>query len=202
MWVRTYGGDRPDACQAMLALDDGGLLLVGETSSDVRYPDALYVVRTDEDGEELWSITLSYFFGAPGYDVLPTEDGGYLIAGYRYDGREHGGRNFLLIKTAPDPVSAPRLFDPTFPSRFAMSAPYPNPFNATVTIPYQLPEFGAVTLKIINASGREVATLINSQQTAGYHQAVWHSGNVPSGIYFFQMEAQQHTKVQKLMLIK
>jgi hypothetical protein len=92
--------------------------------------------------------------------------------------------------------------DKSIPFKFALESAYPNPFNSTTTIRYQLPRMERVTIRILDVSGREVATLVNDQIQAGYHQATWHAVNQPTGIYFCRVETAGFTKTTKLALIK
>jgi len=81
----------------------------------------------------------------------------------------------------------------TAPVAFELSQNYPNPFNPTTSVRYELTEPVHVTLKIFNALGREIRTLVDAMQEAGTHSAVWNghnlSGNlVSTGIYFYQLQ--------------
>ena len=93
------------------------------------------------------------------------------------------------------------------PTIFSLSQNYPNPFNPTTTFQYALKDEAAVTIKIYNILGKEIITLVNETQPAGYQSITWngtdHSGNpVPSGIYICQMNAGNFTKSQKMVLMK
>ncbi len=88
------------------------------------------------------------------------------------------------------------------PNRFSLSQNYPNPFNPTTTINYKLPMSGAVTLKIYDALGREVATLVNEQQTVGSYSATFDASKLPSGVYFYRIRAGDYSNAKKLILLK
>jgi hypothetical protein len=88
------------------------------------------------------------------------------------------------------------------PRVFALSQNYPNPFNPTTVINYQLPVNSFVTLKIYDVLGREVATLINEKQNAGYYRATFNASSLSSGIYFYRLHAGSFTQTKKLVLIK
>ncbi|MBL7074258.1 T9SS type A sorting domain-containing protein [candidate division KSB1 bacterium] len=77
-----------------------------------------------------------------------------------------------------------------------------NPFNPITTIKYGLPQESNVTLKVFNILGREVATLVDEHQTAGYHQINWDATGYSSGIYFYQIQAGKFQKVRKMVLVK
>jgi hypothetical protein len=94
------------------------------------------------------------------------------------------------------------------PSVFAVHEGYPNPFNPSTTIKYDLPEPSHVSLVIYDVLGRKVVELVNSVKEAGYHSATWNAGNVASGVYFARFTATDAngsvklTKVNKLLLTK
>jgi hypothetical protein len=84
---------------------------------------------------------------------------------------------------------------------------YPNPFNPTTTINYQLSENSNVTLSVYNIKGQKVKTLISDQLTAGAHSVVWNGDDdsgksVGSGIYFYKLKAGDFQKVKKMILLK
>jgi hypothetical protein len=94
------------------------------------------------------------------------------------------------------------------PTAFALDQNFPNPFNPATKIQYQLPTDSKVTLRMYDVLGREVTTLMNDVQPAGYHDAQWNAVNVASGVYFYRMEAQPlaggsgFQQIKKLMVIK
>ncbi|MGA7159690.1 MAG: T9SS type A sorting domain-containing protein [Bacteroidota bacterium] len=88
------------------------------------------------------------------------------------------------------------------PKTFELSQNFPNPFNPTTIINYQLPMNSLVTLKIYDILGREVAILTNGRQNAGYYSATFDGSNLPSGVYFYKLEAGTYSKTKKLLLLK
>lgn len=93
------------------------------------------------------------------------------------------------------------------PAEHALRRNYPNPFNPSTQIDYQLPEAGQVSLTIYNALGQQVRTLVRGEVQAGFHQVAWDGEDafgrrVASGIYFVRMEAPGFRQVRKMMLIK
>ncbi len=84
---------------------------------------------------------------------------------------------------------------------------YPNPFNPRTTFAYTLPEATPVTVRVFNADGALVRTLVSDSQGAGAHELAWdgQSDNgqaVPSGVYFGRIDAGAHSETQKVMLVK
>ncbi|MEW6060871.1 MAG: LamG-like jellyroll fold domain-containing protein, partial [Bacteroidota bacterium] len=89
------------------------------------------------------------------------------------------------------------------PKVFALEQNYPNPFNPTTTIGFTLQISGFTTLKIYDAIGREVATLVNENLGAGvYHQKTFDAGNLSSGIYFVRLKNNGNQVMKKMLLMK
>ncbi len=79
---------------------------------------------------------------------------------------------------------------------------YPNPFNPTTTINYQLPKDGMVTIKVYDVLGKEVATLVNEAKSAGYYKADFDASKLTSGVYICSIQASGFNKSIKLLLTK
>ncbi len=88
------------------------------------------------------------------------------------------------------------------PTSVQVSQNFPNPFNPTTTIDYQIPTNTLVTLKVYNVLGEEVATLVNEQKATGVYQAKFDGSSLSSGIYFYKLTAGKFTEVKKMMLLK
>jgi hypothetical protein len=85
---------------------------------------------------------------------------------------------------------------------FSLNQNYPNPFNPATTISFTLPSKSFVSLKVFDLLGREVATLVNEQKSAGTYTQKWNAANVSSGIYFYRLQADKFTETKKLLLLK
>lgn len=79
---------------------------------------------------------------------------------------------------------------------------YPNPFNPTTTLRYELPKDSRVTLSVFDINGREIARLVNETQPAGCYSLIWHAGEIGSGIYFYRIQAGEFHQVKKMVLMK
>ncbi|MFQ5870004.1 MAG: T9SS type A sorting domain-containing protein [Candidatus Zixiibacteriota bacterium] len=88
------------------------------------------------------------------------------------------------------------------PRSFALRRCYPNPFNASTTIGYDLPRASRVTLEIYNLVGQKVATLVNDYQQAGYKTVNWNAAEVTTGIYYYKLTAGEFVSVRKLTILK
>jgi parallel beta-helix repeat protein/predicted outer membrane repeat protein len=89
------------------------------------------------------------------------------------------------------------------PSAFLLASNYPNPFNASTTISYQLPEASLVTLDIFDMLGRKIETLIdNRPNTAGEHKITWDASGHSSGTYFYRLRAHGSSITEKMLFLK
>jgi hypothetical protein len=89
------------------------------------------------------------------------------------------------------------------PAEFVMYQNYPNPFNPSTTIGFTLQQSGLTTLKIYDAIGREIATLINENLEAGvYYQKTFDASKLSSGMYFARLTSSGNSKMKKLVLMK
>lgn len=88
------------------------------------------------------------------------------------------------------------------PREFSLDQNYPNPFNPTTTISYEIPASGKVSLKIYNALGVEVATLVNGNQDAGSYNLHFNGTNLASGIYFYKLTVDNLISTKKMRLLK
>jgi hypothetical protein len=88
------------------------------------------------------------------------------------------------------------------PTVFSLSQNYPNPFNPTTTIQFGIPKEVKVTLKIYDALGSEVATIVNEKLEPGYYKYQWNGSAFASGVYFYRLTAENFLSTKKLILIK
>jgi hypothetical protein len=116
-----------------------------------------------------------------------------------------GFGTYGLIKGVVSGISNLRL---GIPSVYSLSQNYPNPFNPSTTIEHGLPSASKVRLTVFDVLGRNVATLYNEEQEAGYQRLRWNAP-VSSGVYFYSIDAtsvqnpeRRFVQVMKMLLIK
>lgn len=154
--------------------------------------------RNDPTG---WHDYGAYPFYAT-FAVLPN--GELLLSGGTTDGSNFNPTDRTVI-IAPNALSHR---EPLRVERFALRQNYPNPFNPTTTIQYQLPVASAVSLKVHDALGREVATLVNAKQSAGEHAVTFDATRLASGVYFYRLQAvatsggATFVQTKKMMFVK
>jgi hypothetical protein len=193
LWTKTFGDSLTwDEGNSVQETTDNGYIITGSKGGD----ESLLLMKTDANGNFLWSNTI-YFGISEGYSVCLTNDGGYIIAGTRYD----PGFDVLLIKIAPD-VTAIEETQQTLIGDYILWQNYPNPFNPTTKITFTLPKSEHVTLNIYNTLGQKVATLLDTRMNAGSHDVQFDASTLPSGIYFYRMQAGEFSQVRKMVLLR
>jgi hypothetical protein len=104
----------------------------------------------------------------------------------------------VLVQSAATEVT----YQGIVPAEYSLSQNYPNPFNPATNFELRIANFGLVTLKIFDALGREVATLVNESKAPGVYRLTWDAATLPSGIYFYRMTTRSFTETKKLMLLR
>lgn len=87
-------------------------------------------------------------------------------------------------------------------STFVLHQNYPNPFNPKTLISYQLSTPGFVSLRVLDLLGREVATLVNADQSPGYYEVEWHPLSSSSGVYFYQLRKGNFAETKRMLMLK
>ncbi len=110
---------------------------------------------------------------------------------------EEDSRFLLSIKPGTDKKAEDEL-----PNTIKLNPNYPNPFNLTTNISYELTEQAEVSLTIWNMIGQKVTTLVEGSQEAGEHTEIWNANSMPSGMYIAQLEVGGRVYIRKMTLIK
>jgi hypothetical protein len=109
-----------------------------------------------------------------------------------------------------DPVSVTllSLLDVNgLPENYTLHQNFPNPFNPTTTLRYDLPEDAMTTIVVYDMMGRLVQTLVSGNKAAGYHSLKWDATNkygapVSAGVYLYSIQAGNHRDIKKMILLK
>ena len=156
------------------------------------------------DGEVAWSED-SYPVSAG----VHTFEWKYSKDGYENSGQDCAWIDYIIFPPLEPEVSTDDMS--VIPSTIKLYGNYPNPFNPSTTITYRLNKDSKVTLEIYNIKGQKVKTLVDKQQSAGYHTVMWNgkdnSGKAAaSGLYFYKMTSEgnsgDYTSTKKMILLK
>jgi len=113
-----------------------------------------------------------------------------------------------MMDVASATLSSPLAIDKfDIPIKYSLSQAYPNPFNPVTTLRYDLPEQATVNIIIYDMLGREVRTLVNTTQDAGFKSVIWNATNdygkpVSAGVYLYQIQAGEFVQTRKMVLLK
>ena len=150
------------------------------------------MTRTRNTGEMVW------------YKISPPVQAKFikliLLEPYWGDGWRQLGE--FVVHEAVGNLGKQTLAEAPKPEEFSLSANYPNPFNPTTNIRFTLPEPTKVKLVVFNTLGQKVATLVDDYQQAGVHVVTFDASNLPSGIYFYKIQAGHYSAIRKMVLTK
>lgn len=195
------------------------LMIAGETNGqifDVEYKGSGDpTLATSWDVNVIWDIwtysgfsptatpTISprLFYGTPCGDMDGDGKKEYIFVNYGTDFPVWSGDGYLWLlenQTLPSDVNEIAIN----PNDFYLGQNFPNPFNPSTVIKYQIPESGYVTLKVFDLLGKEVATLVNGEQELGMHTVNFDAKDLTSGVYIYQLSSGSKTLNNKMLLVK
>jgi len=192
-----------------------GNIALHPQSSDSQTLDGYQVTLLDAEGE-LANGTTAVSTGDEGTFEFAVLNGTYTIRYYKASVTPQPLTYadpiiVLNADTTGIVVEVPRALtgdDTTMiPAVTALKGNYPNPFNPSTTIAFDLAQDGVVSIDIYNVKGQRVRSLINNDYKAGRYTVVWNGDdnngrNVGSGVYFYRMTSGHYTKTQKMLLMK
>ncbi len=165
------------------------------TSPLITDEQGFYLERSTRGGiEDSWETvgTVGYNpIGDYGFSEKLTEQGRYL---YRLFATDREGNEY---ESEPFAVEVGNM-----PGSYVLEQNYPNPFNPTTVIRYAIPENAKITLKVYDVFWREVRTLVDEEKAAGRHEATFDASALPSGTYYYKLEAGSFVQVRKMNLTK
>ena len=136
-----------------------------------------------------------------------------MVAGIEWDVSVSDGVEEVMAENGPLTVginasdAVLSIDEELLPDKFALHQNYPNPFNPITTLRYDLPENSLVNIIIYDLLGRQVKSLINQTQEAGYKSVLWNATNnygkpVSAGVYLYQIQAGEFVQTKKMVLLK
>lgn len=107
-----------------------------------------------------------------------------------------------IWRTNPDSLTSVTREYENVPTDYSLLQNYPNPFNASSVIKYLVPKEGYISIVVYDALGKEVTTLVNEIKTAGEYSCSFNADHLSSGIYFYQLKAENFISTRKMLLLK
>lgn len=181
---------------------DERILVTGYTKSDssknvvtLRFNNNGQIDSTFGDSGVI--ITSIFGFDEEGRHLALQNDGKILVTGYSFNGVD---QDLFILRINPDGniLPVPQV-DSTLTN---LSQNYPNPFTTKTLIPLNLHETSYVTLKVYNALGEEVSSLIDEVKVAGNYTVLFEKSNLSSGIYLYQLITKNYSQAKKMLIIK
>ena len=109
--------------------------------------------------------------------------------------------NGYILYNTPSTTSVKEQSGAT-PLEYKLYSAYPNPFNPTTTLTYQISKAGMVTIKIYDMLGREIETLLNGEKNPGKYEVKFDASDLVSGLYFYRIIANNFTDTKKMLLLR
>ena len=199
LWTRKYGGSGIDRGEYFTKTPDGGYLIVGSTESFGAGGSDVWLVKTDSLGNTEWTKTIGGTEDDYGKYVQVTSDSGYIVTGGTHSYGQ-GDHDVWVIKLTHNPVSVDNTMK--IVEQYELSQNFPNPLNPSTKIRYSLPQLSKVVIKVYDILGREIVTLVNEEKQTGTYDITWYAENLPSGVYFYRIQAGDYVKTKKMVLLK
>jgi hypothetical protein len=164
-----------------------------------------FVVQKKRAGEMEWNEIPNSFVAGHGTTNLPrryTFTDSTVVTSpvqYRLNQIDLDGTNHF---TEAIHIGNATSVNQVAPLEFALQQNYPNPFNPTTEIRYQIPDLSHVTLKVFDLLGREIVTLLDDVQEAGYKSVEFDASAIANGVYFYRLEAKNFISTRKLIVLK
>jgi hypothetical protein len=134
-------------------------------------------------------------------DYINVDYRGTRIAPIWTDERA-GGYNTETYSAVIDLATEINQISGNIPIKFELSQNYPNPFNPVTQIKYQITNNSFVNLIVYDILGKEVATLVNKNQTAGTYEVKFDASKVSSGVYFYKLISGSFSDIKKMTVVK
>jgi hypothetical protein len=192
--IKQFNG----SCRIGSGSENAGVIAAGTntaTYSTTGETNGIHLSAADQDnGTFQWTAP-------PG----ATGDVTLYIAGHQ--GSVSGANTNLSFVSSEIVTDVEENGSPDVPGGYLLSNNYPNPFNPSTSIAFDLPQRSHVTIDIFNLMGQEVARLVDEEYPAGSHTVTWNGmssdgQSVPTGIYFYRLKAGDFIATKKMLLLK
>ena len=201
-----------DQANDIIPASNGGYYILGSTSV---YPgsagqDDLWLLKTDEDGDTLWTEIIGGEYWDYGQSIIELDNGELILAGTTDSYTDYPNNPYdtdaWLISYTPEIMNVIDADLGSY-SDYKLYTAYPNPFNLATTLRYDLPVDGLVNITIYDMKGRVVRTLLNREQTAGTILIQWNATNdagtpASAGLYLYVIQTDDFWQTKKMVLLK
>ncbi len=201
LWSRLYTVDYPVGISEMKLLSSGRIILTGPGSVFGSDSTDLFILYLDSEGNEQWRYTHDLGDREAITDILEMNEEILLTGSFRINTDSLDVWNGFLLKLNPEHSGKKEDDSIVLPRAFRMLPSYPNPFNHSTNVPFELYKSGAVTVQVYDILGRMIKN-DTFQHGPGRYTYVLDLKFAASGTYFLKMNALGVQQVQRIMLIK
>lgn len=206
-WQKTYGGTGYDEGRRLIINNSSEYVLMGNTDSGSPGEFNYLIVWIDLNGNTIRTRT----YGGAGedrcYDIISIGEEYLLIAASNFTPATDGDASLLLIRSGNEPSGINP--DDILPADLKLYDAYPNPFNPTTKIKFQLPVVSLtetqnfkVKLTVHDVLGNHVATLADDERPSGIYEVTFDATGLASGVYYYTLELENYSQSKKMLLIK
>ena len=202
VWVRRYNGtENLGDIAYSIALDESGNVYVTGTCNGYAGLSDYATIKYSAAGRLIWVDC----YNGPGnlYDeacsiVLDKSDNVYVTG---FSSGMGTGEDYATIKN-PQLITDKKQVTSEIPGQFSLYQNYPNPFNPVTNLEFGISILGFVSLKVYDILGKEVVTLVNEKLSPGKYEVEFDGSGLPSGVYFYRLNAGESTDTKRMMLVK
>ena len=202
---RTGRGTNYDYGITVSKLDDNNYIVLGNSKSNAS-GNNVYILHLNESGSVLKPEIIGDIRSDWGAQGIVTADGNYYIVTGHTNSSGAGLFDVLFLKIPVITITSVNK-EEAVKKDFSLLQNYPNPFNPSTTINYTIPGIGKsrdlfVKLEILNLLGQPITTLVNEPQSPGTYNVKFDASNLPSGVYYYRLQADSFTQTNKMILVK
>ena len=175
----------PSQCNSIFFIDESTGWTVGNG-----YSDTSGIYKTTDSGENWLKQRLNFTCWLHSVTFINNNTG--------WSAGEYG----VILKTTNGGLTFAENNFSMSPASYYLSQNYPNPFNPVTNLEFGISELGFVSLKVYDVLGKVVRTLVNENKSAGYYNVEFDGIDLPSGVYFYRLEAGEFVETKRMLLIK
>lgn len=202
VWLKKYNGpdNSRDASNSIAINGAGEVFVTGLSASNGNTDYA--TIKYDTSGNEKWVKRYSGIFNGndAAFSIALDQANNVYVTGLSYGGNQTN-YDYATIKYSQIPTELQNI-STSIPSGFKLYQNYPNPYNPSTLIKFDISKSGKVKLTVRDISGKVVNELVNKVISAGTYQYEFNAGNLSSGIYFYRLETPEYSSSKKMAVIK
>ena len=193
LWTKTYGGSESDAGYSVQQTSDNGYIITGYTYSFGAEMGDVYLIKTNENGDTLWTKTYGGIYNEKGWSVQQTSDGGYIIAGGTVI---LASWDVYLIKTDIN-GNVSGIFNNSFSKKDVINI-YPNPNNGVFNLTVNTPDKCNLFIELMNVYGQIVYK--NYVKNILKFNDEIEVSELSKGVYYLRLKTENGIRVKKLII--